>query len=135
MLILLILATALLVGCTAETSSVPPEYRWASVMGAKLAEQAAGENLNFGIHVDQAMVDAQTPVNIEAKGRVQSGALAFKMLDEDGKEVWNSGSFGAGDFSIQSRYVPVTPGIYRMGAVWERPIPRLPTILFGARCL
>ncbi len=117
-LMILILVAALLVGCAAETSTIPPEYRWASVMGAKLTEPTAGENLNFGIHVDQAMVDAQTPVNIEAKGSVQSGTLAFKMVDKDGKEVWNSGSFGGGDFSIQSRYVPVTPGTYRMGAVW-----------------
>jgi uncharacterized membrane protein YhfC len=117
-LFLLILAAALLTGCAAENSTIPPEYRWASVMGSKLSEQAAGENLNFGIHVDQAMVDAQTPVNIEAKGNVQSGTFFLKMVDKDGKEVWNSGRFGDGDFSIQSRYVPVTPGTYSMGAAW-----------------
>jgi uncharacterized membrane protein YhfC len=108
----------MLVGCAAEISTIPPEYRWASVMGSKLLKQAAGENLNFGIQVDQAMVDSHTPVIIEAKGNVQSGTLSFKMVDKGGTEVWNSGRFGSGDFNIQSRYVPITPGTYSMGAVW-----------------
>ncbi len=116
-LIIIILASVLLGGC-AETSTVPPEYRWASVMGSNLSEKTAGENLNFGIHVDQAMVAANTPVNIEAKGSVQSGGLSFKMVSPTGQEVWNSGRFGGGNFSIQSRYVPTMPGVYRMGAVW-----------------
>ncbi len=117
-LLLLIVLAGLLAGCVGATSAVPPEYRWASVMGSKLSEQGAGENLNFGINVDQVMVDAQTPVNIEAKGSVQSGALAFKMVDQDGGEVWNSGDLQSGDFNIQGRYIPERPGIYRMGAVW-----------------
>ncbi len=115
---LLILTAALLVGCAAQTSTILPEYRWASVMGSTLSEKAAGESLNFGIQVDQAMVESQSPVDIQAKGNVQSGTLSFKMVDKDGQEVWNSGRFGGGDFSIQSRYVPVMPGTYSLGAVW-----------------
>jgi hypothetical protein len=63
-LLLLILTAALLVGCAAETSTIPPEYRWASVMGSKLSEKAAGKNLNFGIHVDQAMVESHILSNV-----------------------------------------------------------------------
>jgi uncharacterized membrane protein YhfC len=141
-LLILILAATLLVGCAAETSSIPPGYRWASVMGSKLSEQAAGENLNFGIRIDQAMVDVQTPVIIEAKGNVQSGTLAFTMVDKDGKVVWNSGRFGSGAFSFQSRYVPLTPGTYSLGATWAanttvtydivwRSVSLTPVVLLG----
>ena len=88
----MILVVTLLTGCAADSSSVPMNYRWATVEGSQLKEAQAGEQFYFSILVDEGMIQSGTPVKIKLSGNVVSGSLRFELRDPHGQAVWNSGT-------------------------------------------
>lgn len=108
----------LLTGC-AQSSSVPMNYRWASVNGSRLNESQSGEQFYFNIYVDDGLIAEKVPLKINLNGKVDSGSLRFELRRPDGQAVWNSGSLLPGDFSINAEYpLPAgETGIYTLGLV------------------
>ncbi len=116
--ICLVIFLLLLSGC-AETG-VPIDQRWASVSGGQIQKSQAGEEFYFNVPVDQSMMEpVTTPVHIRVSGNVNSGKLRFELRGPDGKAVWNSGTIGAGEFSINTDYAPSETGMYKLGLVYE----------------
>jgi uncharacterized membrane protein YhfC len=120
----LLLIVSLLTGCAADTSSVPMNYRWANVEGSQLNEAQAGEQFYFNILVDESMIESGVPITIKLSGNVNSGSLRFELRDPQGQAVWNSGTIGAGDFSIQTEYSLLAgrTGTYQLGMVYGENI-------------
>lgn len=120
-LFLAILFSALLVGCTAQESEVPMEYRWASVEGSQIQETQAGEQFYFGILVDEGMIADGAPIKIKVSGYVTSGSLRFELRHPDGQVLWNSGTINPGDYSISTAYtIPAGQvGTYTLGLVYS----------------
>jgi hypothetical protein len=116
----LFLLLCLLTGCAAQRSSVPMNYRWANVDGSQLNEPQAGEQFYFNILVDDGLIAEGTPVKIIVNGQVNSGSLRFELRAPDGQAVWNSGTIGAGDFSMNTEYaLPAgQTGTYTLGLVY-----------------
>ena len=116
----ILLLALLLTGCAAQTSSVPMNYRWASVEGSQLNEQLAGEQFYFNILVDDGMIAAGAPVKIKVGGNVNSGWLRFELRRPDGQAVWNSGQISPGDYSISAAYILPAgqTGTYTLGLVY-----------------
>jgi uncharacterized membrane protein YhfC len=110
----------LLTGCAAQTSSVPVNYRWASVGGSQLQGTYAGEQFYFSIPVDDGLIAEGAPVKIKVSGKVDSGSLRFELRRSDRQAVWNSGQIGPGDFSISTAYsLPAgQTGTYTLGLVY-----------------
>lgn len=111
---------ALLTACSAQRSSVPMNLRWANVDGGKLDKPIAGEEFYFNIFVDDGMIEEGVPVKINVSGKVNSGSLRFELRDPAGQAVWNSGTIGAGDFSVNTEYALPTgrTGTYTLGMVY-----------------
>lgn len=109
-----------LTGCTAQHSSVPMNYRWATVEGSQLQETPAGEQFYFNILVDEAIIAAGIPIKIKVSCGVSSGFLRFELRNPDGKAVWNSGMIKKGDFTGSTEYVLPDGqiGTYTLGLVY-----------------
>ena len=86
-LLILIFMALLLSGCATQTSSVPMDYRWATVEGSQLEETAAGEQFYFNILLDQGMLEEGAPIKIKVSGSVKSGTLRFELRQPDGQDV------------------------------------------------
>ena len=99
-------------------------YRWASVDGGRLNSAQAGEEFYFHILVDEGMLKEGVPVKIKVSGEIQSGSLRFELRDPNGQAVWNSGTIGVGDFSINTEYDLPSPqtGTYQLGMVYSESI-------------
>lgn len=110
----------LLTGCTASSSTIPMNYRWASVQGSKIEQTQPGEQFYFHILVDEAMIADGVPVQIKVSGNVTEGSLRFELRRPDGQAVWDSGTIRSGDFSIRKEYtLPAgQTGTYTLGLVY-----------------
>lgn len=108
-------------GCAAQNSSVPMNYRWANVDGSQLKSTEAGEQFYFNILVDEDMIASGIPIKIKVSGDVDSGSLRFELRDPSGQSVWNSGTIGTGDFSINTEYVLAADqiGTYQLGLLYS----------------
>lgn len=123
-IVLLCSLLILLTGCARQESRVPMNYRWASVEGSQLKKLAAGEEFYFNIMIDDGMIELDAPIKVKLSGVVETGTLRFELRDPAGKAVWNSGTIGAGDFSINTEY-PLSsarPGTYKLGIVYGEDI-------------
>jgi uncharacterized membrane protein YhfC len=111
----------LLTSSTESKSRVSMKYRWASVQGGQLEQSEAGEEFYFDIPVDEAMIEEGVPITIDVNGEVLSGSLRYELRDPRGQVVWNSGTIGPGDFSINSKYhlASAHPGTYTLGIVYS----------------
>lgn len=109
-----------LAGCAAQHSNVPVSERWASVEGSQLQETRAGEQFFFHIPVDDGLIAEGVPLTLKMSGNVTSGAVRFELRRPDGQAVWNSGTIGAGDFSIRTEYtLPAgQTGLYTLGVIY-----------------
>lgn len=123
-LLITFIAMGLLTSCAAQGSSVPMNYRWASVDGGRLNSAQAGEEFYFHILVDEDMLKEGVPVKIKVSGEVQGGSLRFELRDPKGRAVWNSGTIGVGDFSINKEHDLSSPqtGTYQLGVVYSENI-------------
>lgn len=99
-------------------------YRWASVDGGRLNSAKAGEEFYFHILVDEGMIKEGVPIKIKVNGEVQSGSLRFELRNPHGQAVWNSGTIGVGDFSINTAYdlSSSETGTYQLGIVFSENI-------------
>ena len=115
------LSLLVLAGCATQSSSVPMNYRWASVEGSQINYAQAGEEFYFNIFIDDGMIEEGTPIKIKVSGDVQNGSLRFELRDPDDQAVWNSGTIGAGDFSITSEFdlSSARIGTYTLGMVYS----------------
>lgn len=117
-LVALLLAGALgLLLCTGcATGSQPAEFEGASITGATLNEQAAGERMMFGVTVAQA----GDPIGVDFRGSVSEGSLRAQLVDAGGKAVWQ-GTAGRGPFAFNTTARP-EPGEYVLGVAWDGPV-------------
>jgi len=111
----------LLTGCSVQGSSVPMNYRWATVEGSQLQEAQAGEQFFFNIPVDEEMIAQGIPMKIKLRGNVTSGSVRFELRHPTGQVVWDSGTISPGDYSISTAYVIPTGqiGTYTLGLVYS----------------
>ncbi|WP_448334814.1 YhfC family glutamic-type intramembrane protease [Bellilinea sp.] len=118
---LFVLLLILLTGCTASSSKIPMNYRWASVQGSQIQQAQAGEQFYFQIFVDEPMISEGVPVKIKVSGNVNEGSIRFELRRPDGQPVWDSGTIRRGDFSIQTEYtLPAgQTGTYTLGLVYS----------------
>jgi uncharacterized membrane protein YhfC len=119
-LLLPFILLVLLTGCAAQQSTVPMNYRWATVEGSQLKETRAGEQFYFNILVDDGLIAQGAPIKMKISGSVSSGSLRFELRRPDGQSVWNSGTISPGDFSLNAEYpLPVgQTGTYQLGMLY-----------------
>lgn len=123
-IVLLCTLLTLLTGCARQESSVPMNYRWASVEGSQLKASAAGEEFYFSIVLDKEMIELGAPIKIKLSGNVETGTLRFELRDPSSKTVWNSGTLAVGDFSIDTEF-PMSsaqPGTYTLGLAYSENV-------------
>jgi uncharacterized membrane protein YhfC len=119
--LLLCMVLLFLTGCSAQNSSVPMNFRWASVEGSQVQEKQAGEQFYFNILVDDGIIAESVPLKIKVSGNLKSGSLHFELRRPDGQVVWDSANIGIGDFSISTEYVLPAgqTGTYTLGLVYD----------------
>lgn len=116
-----LLMLSLLTGCSAQSSDIPMNQRWATVEGSQLNETQAGEQFYFNIPVDEGLITQDQPIKMKINGTVQSGSVRFELRNPDGEAVWNSGTINPGDFSLNAEYeLPIgQTGTYQLGLVYS----------------
>ena len=123
-LLIMFVVLGLLSGCASQESSIPMDYRWATVQGSQLNYAQAGEQFYFNIFVDEGMIEGGVPIKIKVSGNVQNGSLRFELRGPDSHAVWNSGTINPGDFSIGAEYdlSSAQTGTYTLGLVYSENI-------------
>ena len=123
-LLIMFVVLGLLSGCASQESSIPMDYRWATVQGSQLNYAQAGEQFYFNIFVDEGMIEGGVPIKIKVSGNVQNGSLRFELRGPDSHAVWNSGTINPGDFSISTEYdlSSAQTGTYTLGLVYSENI-------------
>lgn len=123
-LLIMFVVLGLLSGCASQESSIPMDYRWATVQGSQLNYAQAGEQFYFNIFVDEGMIEGGVPIKIKVSGNVQNGSLRFELRGPDSHAVWNSGTINPGDFSISTEYdlSSAETGTYTLGLVYSENI-------------
>lgn len=107
------LALLFCAGCAAGSQ---PKLEGASITGATLNEQAAGERMMFGITVAQA----GDPIGVDFRGSVSKGSLRAQLVDAGGKVVYQE-TAGRGPFAFNTTLRP-EPGQYLLGVAWDGPV-------------
>ncbi|MDI7274393.1 MAG: YhfC family glutamic-type intramembrane protease [Anaerolineae bacterium] len=111
---LAILGLLLLTGCAAGGQ---PDFEGASITGARLDEQVAGEYMPFGVTVAQA----GDPIGIDYRGQVIRGTLRGQLLDASGQVVWQEVASPGSAFAFNTTLHP-SPGEYHLGVAWDGPV-------------
>jgi len=107
------LSLLLCAGCAASSQH---KFEGASITGATLNEQAAGERMMFGITVARS----GDPIGVDFRGSVSKGSLRAQLVDAGGKAVWQE-SAGRGPFAFNTTLRP-DPGEYVLGVAWDGPV-------------
>ncbi|HOQ97881.1 MAG TPA: YhfC family glutamic-type intramembrane protease [Anaerolineae bacterium] len=113
-LVVLALLALLMAGCA--LGGQPAPFEGASVTGATLDEQAAGERMMFGVTVAQA----GDPIGIDYRGSVSAGSLRAQLLDAADQTVWQEAA-STGAFQFNTTLHP-EPGQYLLGVAWDGPV-------------
>jgi uncharacterized membrane protein YhfC len=102
---------------TSCAGAQPPATGGASVTGATLSKDAAGQNMPFAIVIQQA----GDPVTVDFRGDLARGAVRVQLVDTTSKQVWQQAVATPGTFAI-SRIVTLTTGTYYLGLAWDGPV-------------
>lgn len=108
----------LLVTSCAGAGTQPPRTEGASVTGATLSKDAAGEHMPFTIAVQQA----GDPVTIDFRGALTKGTVRVQMVDSAAKPVWQDKVATPGSFAISRTITTLTTGTYNLGLAWDGPV-------------
>ncbi len=115
---IVVLATVLL-GCTAEPAALPDTTptveEGASVTGATINEEEAGERLPFTIPAEEAGKE----IGLDVRGALTRGELRLQVLDAEGETVWSERIAQPGPFGINTQVTLPEVGEYRVGIAWE----------------
>jgi uncharacterized membrane protein YhfC len=112
------LLVGLLLLATSCTGAQPPRAEGASVTGATLSKDAAGQNMPFAIVIAQA----GDPVSIDFRGDLSSGAVRVQMVDTAARPVYQQPVTALGSFVITATLTALPVGTYYLGLAWDGPV-------------
>lgn len=115
----LLLALALvLVTAGCDVVSAPDRAsRGASITGATLTHDEAGEWVPFSIQAQKA----GDLIGVDFRGNVAQGRLQIQLLDPQGKEAWSE-TIGPGEFVVNRATAAEQEGEYKLRLSWDGAI-------------
>jgi len=107
-----VLAALLAIGC-GVSNETPKATEGASITGATLNEESAGEKMPFTVEVKEA----GEPIGVDLRGVVSRGTLRAQLRDAEGQVVWEGVLTGTTPVNVVVR--PPRAGKYALGVVWD----------------